>query len=81
MKLHDFKSSGERTYNSDNEYICSDLGRNSDNEYICSDLGSNWCSLGSTHVNTSPSVDPFDAIFDLTGNPVFQNEAWDGWPF
>ena len=52
---------------------CSDPGRNSD-------PSSNWCSLGSTYVNTNLSVDPFDAIFDPTGNPVFQNETWDGWP-
>ena len=53
--------------------ICSDPGRNSD-------LSSNQCSLGSTYVNTNLSVDPFDAIFDPTGNPVFQNETWDGRP-
>ena len=35
---------------------------------------------GSTYVNTNLSVDPFDAIFDPTENPVFQNETWDGWP-
>ena len=34
----------------------------------------------STYVNTNLSVDPFDAIFDPTENPVFQNKAWDGWP-
>ena len=44
---------------------CSDPGRNSD-------LSSNQCSLGSTYVNTNLSVDPFDAIFDPTGNPVFK---------
>ena len=54
-------------------WICSDPGRNSD-------PSSNWCSLGSTYVNTNLSIDPFDAIFALTGNSVFQNEAWDGWP-
>ena len=54
-------------------YICSDPGRNSD-------LSSNQCSLGSTYVNTNLSVDPFDAIFDPTGNPVFQNETLDGRP-
>ena len=53
--------------------ICSDPGRNSK-------PSSNWCSLGSTYVNTNLSVDPFDAIFDPTGNPMFQNETWDGWP-
>ena len=52
---------------------CSDPGRNSN-------LSSNQCSLGSTHVNTNLSVDPFDAIFDPTGNPVFQDETWDGGP-
>ena len=31
-------------------------------------------------MNTSLSVDLFDAIFDPTGNPVFQNETYDGWP-
>ena len=31
-------------------------------------------------MNTNLSVDPVDVIFDPTGNPVFQNEAWDGWP-
>ena len=30
-------------------------------------------------MNTNLSVDPFDATFDPTGNPVFQNESWDGW--
>ena len=46
-------------------YMCSDPGRNSD-------PSSNWCSLVSTYVNTNLSVDPFDAIFDPTGNPVFK---------
>ena len=54
-------------------YFCSDPGRNSD-------LSSSQCSPGSTYVNTNFSVDPFDAIFDPTGNPVFQNETWDGRP-
>ena len=36
------------------------------------DLSSNQCSLGSTYVNTNLSVDPFDAIFDPTGNPGFK---------
>ena len=31
-------------------------------------------------MNTNLSVDPFDAIFDPTGNQVFQNETWDSWP-
>ena len=34
-------------------------------------LGTVICAI-STYVNTNLSVDPFDAIFDPTGNPVFQ---------
>ena len=58
---------------SDFVYFCSNPGGNSD-------PGGNWCSLESTYENTNLSVDPFDAIFDRIGNPVFQNETWDGWP-
>ena len=53
--------------------VCSDPGGNSD-------PSSNKSSLGSTYVNTNLSVEPFDTIFDPTGNPVFQNETWDSWP-
>ena len=45
--------------------MCTEPGRNSDPSI-------NWCSLGSNNVNTNFSVDPFDAIFDPTGNPVFK---------
>ena len=31
-------------------------------------------------MNTNLSVDPSDAILDPTGNPMFQNKSWDGWP-
>ena len=48
--------------------ICTEPGENSD-------PSSNECSLGSNYVNTNFSVDPFDAIFDPTLNPVFQNQT------